>query len=88
MYGKLDNNGNITFYNGYSVTLGDLTVTNPSDEDLRAAGYKPVLTSGYIINVTDAKLTVEYTDMGSHILMVHKTEDGYMGELPEEEEEE
>ncbi len=86
MYGKLDNNGSITFYNGYSITLGDMIVTNPTAEDLASAGYKPVQGNGYVINTTDSKLTVEYTDMGSYILMIHKTEDGYMGSEPSEDE--
>ncbi len=83
MYGKLDNNGNITFYNGFFIEDGDTVITNPTEAHLSAAGYKRVVGNDYTLNVTDAKLTVRYTDKGSYILMEHMTEDGYMGEPPE-----
>ena len=84
MYGKLDNNGEISIYNGFFIESGDMIITNPKEEDLKEAGYKPIEPNGYIIRVTDSKISVRYTDMGDFILMEHITEDGYMGE-PEEE---
>ena len=84
MYGKLDNNGEISIYNGFFIESGDMIITNPTESDLKDAGYKPILTNGYVLRVTDTKILVRYTDMGDSILMEHITEDGYMGE-PEEE---
>ena len=86
MYGKLNKNGNITFYNGFYIDHEDQTITNPDDATLRAAGYKPVVGNGYIINSTNSKLVVTYTEEADRILMVHRTESGDYGELPQEEE--
>ena len=84
MYGKLDNNGEISIYNGFFIESGDMIITNPTEEDLKEAGYKPIEPNGYIIRTTTSKITVRYTDMGDFILMEHITEDGYMGEWEEE----
>ena len=86
MYGKLDKNGNITLYNGFFIETDDMVITNSTDADLASCGFKPIIGNGYVLQTQDSKITVRYTDMGSYILMEHITEDGYMGELPEEDE--
>ena len=74
MYGKLDSEGNITFYNGFYITHGDITTTNPSEAALLAAGYKPIVDEGTTINVSTVKMFPTFTETEDKIIMKHKTQ--------------
>ena len=74
MYGRINGSGTLEIFSGRVLITEKRKILAPREKDMRAAGYKPIVSCEVRAKKKGSVLSVEYRDVGDRIEAVYTPE--------------
>ena len=75
MYAKITKDGEIIKFDGGFIRNEEFVISNPSEDDLRDAGFKPLVDVSTVTETTDKRLVAKYAEEDDRIVVSYEAEE-------------